>query len=178
MLRAVDTYFEYVAGRMKSLVNPDRQVVGVSDAMDWPPKTVIFEAFYLLVLGQKPINGKSFWSPSTPVLVHTLQWTWMIRGSDLSGNKVGRSRGDRYRTNMTMRSELLKATYPWFAQKQNWTVQGGTPSGLSLLGTPVVPSEYIWWSPLQFLNKVDADPGMVYGAATLQLTDMTETITE
>jgi hypothetical protein len=177
MINAVDSYFEYVANRMATIVNPARKVVGVSDAMDWPPKTVLFEAFYLLVLGQKPVIGKSFWSAAIPVLVHTLQWTWMIQGTDLSGNKVGRSRGDRYRTNMKMRQELLKATYPWFCQKQEWSVQGTTPSGLALQGTPVVPSEFVWWSPLTFLNRIDSDPGLIYGAATVQLTDMTEMIT-
>ncbi len=161
---------------MSTIVNPDRKMIGVVDAMDWPPNSVKMESFYLLVLGQKPVIGKSFWSSAIPVVVHTLQWTWMIQGTDLSGNKVGRSRGDRYRTNMTMRQELLKATYPWFCQKQNWTVQGTTPSGLALQGTPVVPSESIWWSPPSFLNRLDTDSGMVYGGATIQLTDMTELI--
>lgn len=178
MLNAVDTYFEYVSNRMATIVNPQRKVVGVSDAMDWPPKNILFDSFYLLVLGQKPVVGKSFWSASVPVLVHTLQWTWMIQGTDLSGNIVGRSRGDRYRVNMTMRQEILKATYPWFCQKQSWQVTGGTPAGLALKGTPVVPSESIWWTPPTFLNRVDSDPGIIYGSATVQLTDMTETITE
>jgi hypothetical protein len=152
-------------------------MVGIVDAMDWPPNSVKLESFYLLVLGQKPVIGKSFWSAAIPVVVHTLQWTWMIVGSDLVSGKVGRSRGDRYRTNLTMRQELLKATYPWFCQKQSWAVQGNTPSGLALQGTPVVPSEYVWWSPLTFLNRLDKDSGVVYGAATVQLTDMTEMIT-
>jgi len=147
------------------------------DAADWPPKQIVMEAFYLLTLGEKPIVGKSFWSAASPVVVHTLQWTWLIQGSDLTSGKIGRNRGDRYRTNMTMREELLKATYPWFTQKQTWTVQGNTPSGIALQGTPVVPSESIWWNQPTFLNRIDRESGLVYGTATLQLTDMTETIT-
>src|SRR5208283_5785934 len=108
----------------------------------------------------------------TPVVVHTLQWTWLIQGTDLTSGKIGRNRGDRYRTNMTMREELLKATYPWFTQKQTWTVQGNTPSGIALQGTPVVPSESIWWNQPTFLNRIDRESGLVYGTATLQLTDM------
>ena len=178
MLDAIDSYFEYVAGRMAT-INPARKMVGVQDAMDWPPKStesIAMESFYLLTLGQRPLIGKSFWSSTIPVLEHTLQWTWLIAGSDLVPGKIGRNRGDRYRTNMTMREELLKATYPWFAQKQNWSVVGNTPSGVALKGTPVVPSEYVWWTPPAFLNRIDRGSGVVYGAATVKLMAMEQEI--
>ncbi len=176
MLECIDTYFEYVSGRMAT-INPDRKVVGVMDAMDWPPKNVLLEGFYLLVIGQRPMIGKQFWSAAITTLSHTVQWTWLITGSDLTQGKVGRSRGDRYRTNMTMREELIKATYPWFATKEEWTVLGATPSGLALQGTPLTPTEDFWWGPPTFLNRIDRTSGVVYGAATVQLVSMEPIVT-
>lgn len=148
----------------------------VADAGDWPPKSVLFEALYLLYLGSKPITGKSFWSVYIHTLSHTVQWTWIVAGTDLTGSGmsgvVGRSRGDRYRTNLSIRQELLRATYPWFAQKQGWTVTGTTPSGLALQGTPVTPTEYFWWTSPTFLNRIDKTSGVVYGAATMDIVAM------
>jgi hypothetical protein len=176
MLAAIDSYFEYMAAGIKQ-VNPARQVVGISDAMDWPPKNVIMNAFYLLILGERGITGKSFWSSAIPVIVHTLQWTWIIQGSDLTKGTIGRSRGDRYRTNITMREELLKATFQaWFTEKLDWSVVGNTPAGLALESNPKTPAEYFWWTSLTFLNRLDRDSGVVYGAATVQVTDMTQEI--
>jgi hypothetical protein len=173
MLAAIDSYFEFMTAGLKT-VNPARKVIGIADAMDWPPKGVQLESFYLLVLGERGITQKSFWSSAVPVIVHTLQWTWIITGSDLTQGKIGRSRGDRYRTNITMREELLKATQSaWFAQKQDWAIVGNTPSGLVLTQTPKSPVEFFWWTPLTFLNRIDRESGVVYGAATVQVTDMT-----
>jgi hypothetical protein len=172
VLNGIDTYFEYVSNRMATIVNPQRKMVGVMDAMDWPPKNVLLEAFYLLTLGEKPLVDADFWSATITTVVHTVQWTWLITGSDLTSGKVGRSRGDRYRTNMQMRDELTHATYPWFAQKNEFSVLGTTPTGLALQATPVVPNEDIWWTSLTFLNKIDRESGLVYGAATVQITDM------
>ena len=178
MLDAVDSYFQYVAERMAT-INPDRQMVGVVDAMDWPPKNVdlILSGFYLMTLGQRPLTSKSFWSAAIPVVSHTLQWTWIIAGSDLTSGRVGRSRGDRYRTNMTMREELLKATYPWWTEKKEWSVVGNTPSGLALDSESLSPVEFVWWTPPTFLNRMDREAGVIYGAATVQLVEMTEEIT-
>jgi hypothetical protein len=172
MQDGLDTYFEYVSTRMTTIVNPNRQVIGIMDAMDWPPKNVVPNAFYLLVLGQRPITGKSFWSATITTVVHTVQWTWLIIGSDLTQGKVGRSRGDRYRTNMQMRDELTHATYPHFTAKNSYSVLGGTPSGLAVEATPVSPVEDIWWTGLTFLNRIDRDSGVIYGAASTQITDM------
>jgi len=176
MLDAIDSYFQYVAGRMAT-INDQRQMVGVVDSMDWPPKTIVMEGFYLMTLGERPLTSKSFWSPTIPVLSHTLQWTWIIAGSDLTSGKVGRSRGDRYRTNMTMREELLKANYAWWCEKKDWSVVGGTPSGLALQSESLTPVENVWWTPPTFLNRLDRESGVIYGAATVQLVEMTEEIT-
>jgi hypothetical protein len=151
-------------------------MVAVMDAMDWPAKPVSFENFYLLTLGQRPL-GKEFWSGTVPVLAHTLQWTWMISGTDLRTGKVGRSRGDRYRTNMTMREELLGASWPWFTEKLSWAVQGSSPSGLVLQSQSLNPREFMWWTELTFMNRIDRESGILYGTATLYLTDMDAAIT-
>lgn len=174
MLDAIDTFWEYTSGRMAT-INPNRKMIGVADAMDWPPKSILFEGFYLLVLGEKPVLSREAWSASTPIVVHTCQFSWIIAGQDLTQGVVGRSRGSKYRTNMTMREEILKATYPGFCQKQSWAVLGNSPSGLMLQGTP--KQEYITWGPLTFLNRQDKSSGVIYGAATVEITDMTETIT-
>lgn len=172
MIDAIDSYFQIIQQGI-NVANPNRKVIGVIDAMDWPPKNVILEAFYLLVLGARGINGKSMWSSAVPSFVHTLQWVWVIQGSDLTSGKVGRSRGDRYRTNITMRDELVVATQQaWWTEKLQWSVQGNTPSGLALQSASLNPKEYLWWSPLTFLNRQDRESGTIYGAAQVQVTDI------
>lgn len=174
MLAAIDSYFEFMQAGIQ-LANPGRKIIGISDAMDWPPKNIIFEAFYLLVIGQRGLSNKSFASSAIPVIVHTLQWVWLVAGSDLTQGKIGRSRGDRYRTNIMMREELLKATQSfWFTEKLAWSIKGNTPSGIALESSPKSPVEFVWWTPLTFLNRVDREAGVIYGAATVQITDMTQ----
>lgn len=146
------------------------------EAMDWPPKNIVLQAFYLLVLGQRQV-GKSFWSPTVPVYTHTLQWTWIISGTDLTQGVVGRSRGDRYRTDMTMKEELLQASWPWFAPKTQWSVVGSTPAGLALTSTPLNPPETMWFTQPAFVSHVDKTSGMTTGTATIYLTDMDKQIT-
>ncbi|SRR6266566_3508218 len=174
-LEAIDSYFEYVTARML-VINSARQMVGISDASDWPPKQVVMEAFYLLVVGERTASS-SFWSPAVPVVTDLLQWQWLIAGTDLTKGQVGRSRGDRYRTNTTMRSELRKASWPWWAPKKSWAVIGNTPSGLALQGTAVSPAEQIWFGPLSFTSRVDKVSGSVYGVAAVNLSSMEVPIT-
>jgi hypothetical protein len=169
---AIDSYFQAIEAGILA-ANANRKVIGIMDGMDWPPKTIQMEAFYLLVLGSRGISSKSFWSSANPVLVHTLQWTWVIAGSDLTSGKIGRSRGDRYRTNMQMRDELIVATQAvWWTQKYEWSITGNTPSGIALQNTPLNPPEFVWWTPLVFLNRQDREAGVIYGAATVQVTDI------
>lgn len=172
MIDAIDSYFQAIESGILA-ANPARKVVGVMDAMDWPPKNVVLEAFYLLVLGARGISSKSFWSTANPVYVHTLQWTWIIAGSDLTQGKIGRSRGDRYRTNIMMRDELVVATQSaWWTEKLKYSVVGNTPSGIALQAAESNPKEFIWWTPYTFLNRQDREAGLIYGAATIQITDM------
>jgi hypothetical protein len=175
LLSAIDSYYEYCTGRMVT-INPSRKMAGILDGQDWPSNLVQMESFYLLTLGQRPL-GKQFWSGTVPVLAHTLQWSWMISGTDLKNSKVGRNRGDRYRTNLTMREELLRASWPWFTEKLTWSVQGSTPSGLALQSQSLNPKESIWWTELTFMNRLDRASGLIYGTATVFLTDMDAAIT-
>jgi hypothetical protein len=172
VIDAIDSYFAAMEAGI-AIANPNRKVIGVMDAMDWPPKNVTLEAFYLLVLGARGLNSKAMWSSAEPTFVHTLQWTWVIAGSDLTQGKIGRSRGDRYRTNITMRDELVVATQKaWWAEKLQFSVQGNTPSGVALQATPMDTPEWIWWTPLTFLNRQDRESGVIYGAAQVQVTDI------
>lgn len=173
-MSAVDSHFRWVLGRMAT-INPTRQVFGIMNSQDWPPQQIRFESFYLLSLGEEPV-GKSFDSAAVPVLSHTLQWLWMIQGTDLQTGVVGRNRGDRYRTDGQMRSELLKALYPRSCQKQEWTTTGTSLNNLALVGTPLSPPEYVWWGAPDFHRTVNKENGFVYGYAAINLTDMTEFI--
>lgn len=175
---AIDSYFQIMESGIFA-ANPNRRVIGLIDAMDWPPKNVVLEAFYLMVIGARGITGKSMWSPTNPTFVHTLQWTWIIAGSDLTSGTIGRSRGDRYRTNMSMRDELVMATRAsWWTQKLVWSTTGNTPSGIALQSQSLNPPEYLWWTPLVFLNRQDRESGLIYGAATVQVTDMESSLIE
>jgi hypothetical protein len=153
-------------------LNPTRKVIGVMSAMDWPPKNVELEAFYLLVLGDVPL-GKQAYSAAIPVKVHTVQWTWMIVGTDIQTGVQLRGRGDRYRTHFTMKGELENGAYPGFAQKQN-VVLGSTGN---LVPIPADPSEPIMWSPVSFgPDRNDKNSGVLYGIGTIRITDMSDQI--
>jgi hypothetical protein len=160
----------YCKGRIQTL-NPNRQVVGVMSAQDWPPKNVSLESFYLLILGEVPL-GKQAYSAAIPVKVHTVQWTWMIAGTDIQTGVQLRSRGDRYRTHFAMKGELENGNYPGFAAKQNVVLNGAG----DLLAVPVTPSEPIMWSPVSFTDRNDKNSGLLYGIGTVRITDMTDQI--
>jgi len=167
---AIDTHYLAVKTRVLA-VNAARVFVGVMSSQDWPPKDVQLEAFYLLVLGEVPL-GKQADSASIPVKVHTVQWTWMIAGTDIQKGIQLRGRGDRYRTNFTMKGELENGVFPRFAQKQNVVVN----STGQLVGIPIVPTEYILWSPVSFVDRNEKASGLAYGIGTVRITDMTDAI--
>lgn len=157
-------------------INPARQLLGVMSAQDWPPKQVKFEAFYMLVLGQSPAP-RSAWSPSVPIVGHEIQFVWLITGSDVQAGQVGRNRGDRYRTDMTMKEELEKALYPGFTEKLSWSVSGQSITNLQLTSVSESPKEFIRWrTPPVFVTKVDKASGVIYGSAAFRMTEMTDTI--
>lgn len=171
---AVDSHFRWVLSRMQT-INPSRQVLGIMNAQDWPPQQVRFESFYLLSLGEEPV-GKSFDSASVPVLSHELQWLWMVLGTDLQTGLVGRNRGDRYRTDATMKGELLKALYPRFCEKQDWVLNGNSLASLNVQPTSRNPKEFVWWNHPTFHRSLDKASGIVYGSAGIAIVDMTDFI--
>lgn len=170
MPAALDSYFKAVEARM-AVINPDREVVGMVSAQDWPGQDVKFEAFYCLSLTTSPL-GRQAYSPASLFYVSHVQWVWMIMGTDVQQGIRGRNRGDRYRTNRLMEAELLKALYPYFAPKAHWSIDANG----TLVSTPSDPEDNIWWTPPVFVQKSDKDSGLVYSSAASMVTEITESI--
>lgn len=164
-----DSYFRHVKERI-AVSNPARQVVAVLDAMDWPPQNIILEGLYLLLLDESPL-GRSMDSAAVPVVERRMQWTWIIVGTDLSAGLVGRNRGDAYRTNEQIKTDLLYGHFPRNCEKKAFSL-----SGTDLVATSLDPKEFVWWSPLSFRQRSDRASGTLYGTASFSLTDMTDTI--
>lgn len=169
MLSAFDTLWSWYAQRMAA-INPQRVLGGYMDAHDWPPKLVKFETVYLLSLGDTPGGVRSF-SWTVPFYVTTCQFQWIVRGTDVStfNQNLGSNRGDRVRTNWTMKEELLQALYPGFAQKELLTLNGGAVAFTGL-------NESVLWSQPTFTLKSDRESGLLYQIATVRVTDMTQAI--
>lgn len=142
-------------------------------AMDWPPEVVNFEAFFLLVLGENPV-GKHAWSPSDPIMTYLLQWVWLIKGTDLQAGLKGRNRGDRYRTSLNMSDELRQALYPQFCEKQYITQDANT--GVITFNS-YAPPDFIRWTPPEFRVRSDKDSGLLYGTASVTLTNILSEVT-
>lgn len=189
MIEAVDSYYQHVVSRMAT-INPNRQILGYMDAQGWPPQPVRFESFYLLTLGSTDA-GKGVSTPAVPSATYVLQWAWVILGTDLTTGKVGRNRADRFRIEMQMRDELRQANYPLFSEKKSWSITGNSASSIQLVSSSLSPQEYIRWSQLSFrvVGKraggvsvgagqagSDQESGVMYGSASLSLTDITEMI--
>ena len=170
MLPAIDSFYMAVEAALVAN-NPQRQVLGLLEAQDWPPQEVAFEAFYCLVLGATPL-GRQAYSATSPIYVHHLQWVWMIMGTDVQAGIRGRNRGDRYRTNHIMEQELLVGLFPYFAPKLSWTVDVNG----NLTGTPYAVPDTILWTPPSFVTRVDKASGLTYGSAAVSLTDIAEQV--
>ena len=170
LLAAIDSHYLAVKQRVQTL-NPARKVLGVMDSEDWPPLEVQMESLYCLDLGFVPI-GKQGASATIPIVIHTVQWTWLISGTDIQKGIQIKSRGDRYRINGAIMKELEYGMYPGFTQKMNVFPDGNG----QLVSLPLDPAEYIMWSPLKFLKKSDKTSGLLYGTASTQITNMTDPI--
>jgi hypothetical protein len=180
-LDALDSYYQYVKGRINSFStrvvynSPGKQlngvVKGMLNAQDWPPKNIVFGAFYLLVLGEEPI-GKQGFSPAVPIKFHVVQWTWIIKGSDLQQGEQLANRGDRYRISQAMKWELTQGMFPNYAPKQTWNLVNGV-----FTGTPFSPAATITWIPVKFNERFDKDSGIVYGTGSTRIQDIQPMIT-
>jgi hypothetical protein len=169
MIDGLDTIAYYFSQRLQT-VNPARQYMGYMDAQQWPQKTVVFNAFYVLVLGDKPKLGESI---AVPIYDDLLQFVWVNKGTDVNNynSVIGANRGDRLRTSSAMKEELIKALWPFFTQKVHLTPQADGSVTAATLNEPV------YWSKPDFRIRSDRESGIDYGIATVHLIDMTETIT-
>jgi hypothetical protein len=174
---AVDSFYEYVKGRILTL-NPARQIFGIMDAADWPPKSIEFSAFYLLTTSDVAVGSRNTDSAAIPVMAHNVQWVWMILGTDLTTGTSGRNRGDKYRTNMQMKTEILNGLYPGFCQKFTYASAGGG----ALAPTPSAPNgpgstEFISWPHRpKFMTQVNKDASTLFSTAAVSVTDFTDQI--
>ncbi len=171
-LDALDSYYQWVRARIVSY-NQQRVVKGMLNAQDWPPKEVVLNAFYLLVLGEEPV-GKSGFSPAVPIKFHLVQWTWIIKGSDLQPGVQAANRGDRYRTMQAMKYELTYGMFPNYAPKQTWALVGSkwTPTPL-----PATQEQAITWTPVSFHETYPKDSGIAYGTGSTRIQDIQQPIT-
>src|SRR5580692_617895 len=122
----IDSYYQWVKGRVNAFTtrtvyntpnNPLNGVVkGMLSAQDWPPKDIVFDAFYLLVMGDAPI-GRQGYSAAVPIKFHQVQWVWINKGTDLTQGIRQANRGDKYRTMQTMKGELVNGHFPGFCEK-------------------------------------------------------------
>ena len=168
---AVDSFYNAVKTRMAT-INPNRQVKGLLMARDWPPTNVELEAFYLLTLSDSPI-GKQGYSQAAPMKFAHVQWTWVIKGTDLKPGVRQSNRGDRFRTQFDMKDEMTKALYPGFTEKLNFSLDGNG----NWVGTSESPVEYISWTPVDFVEHSDKASGVIWGAAMVRIWQMTDLIT-
>lgn len=170
MIEAIDSHFEAVSTRITA-INPQRKIVALMDAMDWPPQAVEMDAFYCLTVGFSPA-AKGTWSPSSPIVSHVLQWVWINQGTDIQSGLRGRNRGDRYRTSFAMQEELLQGLYPHFTEKLVFSVdaQGNVQTA------SMNPKDYVFWTMPRVLIRSDQQSGLVYGSAAVNLVNITDAV--
>lgn len=172
MIEAVDSFYRSVKSRIITL-NPNRIVVGMMDAMDWPPKEIQMEAFYLVTLADSVVSKA--YSPYAMGLSHAVQWIWIIAGTDLTTGVKGRNRGDRFRKGWAMKAELMNGLYPYFCEKKSWSAKQ-VGNSVVTESQPLDPVESITWSPPAFMTKVDKK-GLIYGSAQVHITSMSDAVT-
>lgn len=176
---APDSYFAYVESRVQA-INPSRKLFGPIDAMDWPPKKLELEAFYLILLSASPLQLGA--SQASPFMTLPVQWSWIIKGTDLQSGIRGRSRGDRGRTHKDMMAELIEGNYPGQTEKKSYTMDDAT--GLPVAAS-FIPTQFMSWTlPTFGQNPQGAgggrsivESGVIYGYATVYLSDVPVTVT-
>jgi hypothetical protein len=173
MIESIESHYRYVKNAIITL-NTARTVVGILEAMDWPPKEIQLNAFYVLSLGETPAeNVKQIYSTG---MLHLIQWTWIIAGSDLNSTQRGRNKGDRFRINFAMKSELIQALSPYFTERKKWSAKQ-VGNVIQYTGTSYDPPEKCFWTRPKFLPpKLEGSSGVIYGAAQLYIADFGDTI--
>lgn len=170
-LEVLDSHYQFVKARILA-VNPSRVVSGMLNAQDWPPPQVKLEAFYMLVLGREPV-GKQGFSAANPIKFHLVQWTWIIKGTDLKQGVKAAYRGDRYRIMQTMEDELIYGINPNYAERQSWTIDQND----NWVASSFTPKQYFTWTPVAFHETFNKDSGIAYGTGRTRLQDIPQSIT-
>jgi hypothetical protein len=169
-LDALDSYYQFVRARILSVANNPTNnppiVAGVLNAQDWPPKQVKLNAFYMLILGEEPV-GKQGFSPAVPIKFHLIQWTWIIKGSDLQQGEQFANRGDRYRLMQAMKYQLTYGMSPNYCPKLTWNLVNEVWTGV-----PLIPAMAITWTPVDFHERFDKDSGLAYGTGSTRIQDI------
>lgn len=170
MIDCVNSFFKYVKSRI-IVKNPQRTVVSIVEANAWPPKNIKFNAFYLLLMGEAANGG----TPSGLGISHSTQWMWVIPGDDISQDKVGNNRGNRYAINYQMKEELIYGLFPYFCEKNTYIPQ---QQGNTLVAVPTALNERIWWSRPRFMpTKFEKQEGIIYGAVQVAISEFEAAIT-
>ncbi|MDE2098283.1 MAG: hypothetical protein KGL39_13605 [Patescibacteria group bacterium] len=167
LIAGLDTHFMAVKARIAA-VNPSRVVVGPMAAQDWPQQQLQFQAFYMLELGAMSFGG----TPTLVRLDHTVQWSWVIAGTDVTAGVQSKSRGDRYRISGQMRAEIVNALYPYFSPK---LVYSANADG-SLSSVALADGQAILWTQPVFRERVDEASGLVYDTATVHLSNLADAV--
>lgn len=171
------SYYEYVRSRIL-ITNPTRIVKGISNALDWPPDPIIYDAFYLIVNDDSTI-GREGYSWYSPMVFHNVQWAWINKGTDIVKGVKGANRGDRFNSLQKMKGELLYANAPGYTQKLNWSLSaqgklvGVTPTD-PVSGQPM--PEPITWTPPQFTTRTDKKSMNQFGLGAVRIWSMTDVI--
>lgn len=167
---AIDSFYQAAKARLVATASP-YPAKGLLEAQDWPNKNALSNVFYLLTLDDRAV-GRQMYSATVPVKFHLVQWVWIITGTDLQSGQRAENRGDRFRVGQAMKDALTNALYPNFTEKKTWALD----SGGTWIGTSLIPPEYITWSPVEFAPKSSQESGVIYGAASVRIWNMLDSI--
>jgi hypothetical protein len=171
MIEAIDSHYDHVKSRVLALKNSGRKFSGIMDTRGWPPKQVNMESFYLITLGENPVNA-NVGSLAKTWYRAMVQWTWMVAGTEIEKGMAGINRGDAYTINQAMKRELRFGSFPLFAEKTATKIGNDR----KVIRVSFEPKEYVHWTFLQFTQRVDRESGLIYGLATTYLTAVAEEI--
>ena len=166
LVDAIDTYYSYIVKQMAT-VAPSQSMSGYIAARDFPLTPPVENSLYLLFISATPVGG----TEAQTLYQFLCQWNWLIIGTNIQANQQAENRGDRFRTNMGIISNLKQASYPGFCLKNTYAVgASGNVIGTNVIQAGVGTTESIWWSRPQFTPKQDNQKtGLIYGTATVRL---------
>lgn len=163
----VDSYYQWVKGRVK-ILNSQRVFGGIVQARDWPFKEASTGQYYLLIEKDAPSPRIASWH--SPVYTFSVRWAWLVMGTDLAPTDEAANRGDKYRINVPMQQEILNGCWPGFCEKQLWSITPDPNTNLPVLNSQsYVPSEKLWWTKPVFSEKVDANTGILFSYAQVNI---------